>query len=181
MRRIPKLGVVLPCFFHDNALSTDQKPSPPSDHLSLFIPTMRPLLNKDFRRLRWLLRQKPPKPVQSSSASSMWHSFRWLISCTDYLIREVVSLTKGAIDPRILSAFRASLPMAELKMAHVIAVLCFVSRMRLRDRGGTNAIPVTHEISTSLHKLFNSAAYYGLVGDQSRSFHVVVWTDLLGT
>ena len=30
--------------------------------------TMRPLLNKDFRRLRWLLRQEPPKPVRGSSA-----------------------------------------------------------------------------------------------------------------
>lgn len=85
------------------------------------------------------------------------------------MIREVASLTKGGIEPRILSALRSSLERVELKMAHVISVLCFVSRMRLRDRGGTNAIPLTYRVSTRLYKFFNTAAFCGPVGDQYRS------------
>jgi len=35
---------------------------------------MRPLLNKDFRRLSWLLRQEPPQSVHGSSVQVSYGS-----------------------------------------------------------------------------------------------------------
>lgn len=127
---------------------------------------MKPLSNKDFRRARWLLRQKPSKRVLGSSTTSV-RSFLWsLITLTDYVIREVATLTKGKAGHEILAMLRDSLQEAEPKMAHVISVLCFVSRMRLRDRWGTNAIPLTHQVAEALYNFFNTAASCGPVGDQ---------------
>ena len=55
-----------------------------------------------------------------------------------------------------------------MKMAHVISVLCFVSRMRLRDRGATTAIPFSRRMYDVLYKFFDGAAFHGPVGDQYR-------------
>lgn len=127
---------------------------------------MKPLLNKDFRRLRWLLRQQPPKRVLGSSTSSV-PSFLWSpITLADYLVREVASLAKSGIKPVIFAMLRNSLQRAEPKIAHVVSVLCFVSRMRLRDRGGTNTIPLTSRVAESLYRFFEDAALYGPVSDQ---------------
>ncbi|KAF9789827.1 hypothetical protein BJ322DRAFT_560228 [Thelephora terrestris] len=104
---------------------------------------MRPLLNKDFRRLRWLLRQEPPKRVR------------------DYVTREVASLGRGGVHSVILSRLRNTLRAAKMKMAHAISALCFVSRMRLRDRGGTNEIPLDRRMCKELYGFFHNAAFCG--------------------
>ena len=59
-------------------------------------------------------------------------------------------------------------------MAHIISALCFVSRMRLRDRGGSNAIPLGRRTCTALYKFFNSAAFHGPVGNLSRMLPIFV-------
>lgn len=130
---------------------------------------MRPLLNKDFRRLRWLLRQDTPKPVLGLSTTSTLSFTLWLNIRTDYLVREVATLGRGGIEPGILKPLRNSVQRAEMKMAHVISVLCFVSRMRLRDRGDTNAIPLNRQMARALSMFFYGTALYGPVGDQHRS------------
>ena len=104
----------------------------------------------------------------SSGFVRMLHTF-FLVATyhpTDYLIREVASLTKGGIESRILSTLRNSLERTELKMAHAVSALTFVSRMRLRDRGDTNAIPLNRWVAAILYNFFNSAAFCGPVGVQ---------------
>lgn len=136
-------------------------PIPPS----FFNHAMRPLLNKDFRRLRWLLRQGPPRRVRGSFPSFMCHSFWWLIPLADYVTREVASLCRGGVYSGILSRLRKTLRKTRMKMAHAISALCFVSRMRLRDRGGTNVIPLDRRMHWALYRFFNSAAFCGPVSD----------------
>jgi len=41
--------------------------------------------------------------------------------------------------------------------------------MRLRDRGGTNAIPLNRRVAAKLYDFFNSAAFCGPVGVHNRS------------
>ena len=57
--------------------------------------TMRPLLNKDFRRLRWLLRQEPPKPVRGSSACSTLS-----LSCADLPHAQTIWYDKSRLSPK---------------------------------------------------------------------------------
>ena len=94
---------------------------------------------------------------------------RWLTTHTDYLIRQVVSLTRGGVKYRILWALRKSLKRTQLRMVHVISALSFVSRMRLRDRGGSNAIPLSCWLAVTLYNFFHKAAFFGPVGVQCHS------------
>ena len=105
------------------------------------------------------------------------HSVSWLILCIDYLIREVVSLTKGGVEPRILSTFKAAVQASRMKMAHVISVLCFVSRMRLRDRDATTAIPFCRRMYDVLYKFFDGAAFHGPVGVHYQLLPIPVCVD----
>ena len=102
---------------------------------------------------------------------------RWLILYTDYLIREVVSLTKGGIEPAALSPIRTALREADLNMAPVISVLCFVSRMRMRDREPTNGIHLGFQMFDLLHRFFGRAAIGGMVSGQYRSY--AIWPGLI--
>ena len=130
---------------------------------------MRPLLNKDFRRLRWLLRQEPSKQIRSSSTDSTRSFLPWLIFLIDYVAREVVTLTKGGVAPMILAKFKRVMRTGKISMAHAISVLCFVSRMRLRDRGGANSIPLNYQMCRALYEFFNTATYCWPVSVQHRS------------
>ena len=77
-----------------------------------------------------------------------------------------MSLTKGGISPTALSPMRMALREEEMKMAHVISALCFVSRMRLRDQELTNGIHLGLQMSSILRRFFGSASLYGMVGVQ---------------
>ena len=85
---------------------------------------------------------------------------------TDYLVRELVSLTKGGVEPASLSPMRKALREGELRMVHVIAVLCFISRMRFRDLEPTNGIHFGPQMFMILHRFFASAAMSGMVSDR---------------
>ena len=85
---------------------------------------------------------------------------------TDYLVRELLSLTKGGIIPSVLSPMRAAIQRNEMSMALVISVLCFVSRMRMRDQGPVNGIPISRRMFIILKRFFTRAALRGLVSNR---------------
>ena len=51
---------------------------------------MRPLLNKDFRRLRWLLRQEPSRKVRGSS-----HKFHTCFLSVAYCLHRLLDTRSG--------------------------------------------------------------------------------------
>ena len=53
-----------------------------------------------------------------------------------------------------------------MKMAPVISVLCFVSRIRLQDREPANGIHLGLQMFAVLHRFFGYAALCGKVGNQ---------------
>ena len=53
-----------------------------------------------------------------------------------------------------------------MSMALVISVLCFVSRMRMRDQGPVNGIPISRRMFIILKRFFTRAALRGLVSDR---------------
>lgn len=66
---------------------------------------------------------------------------------------------------------------SRMRMAHVISILCFVSRMRVEDRGPTNGIPLGIKMYWILYRFFSRAGVRSRVGGLIPSPRTLVWAN----